>query len=363
MVFNTIEDAIYGGSVEDVDRFLSSGVDVNTTNETGRTLLMLAIDNCFDTYEMKYRTDIINLLISKNANINAKDEDGETAMFRAILTSVEIIDSLVQAKANVNEVDNKGDTPLIRCMTFNIDADKIDRLIAHGADLYYENTENGNTPMLEAAGMGRFEILKHFFPKIHDINATNATGDTLLMSAARFHDIHTLKLIIDAKPNINLQDKDGRTALMWAVFRESCTNANILLENGADLKLKDNDGKTAVDLAYQIEDDSIRNEMIHILKKYQDAPLVKNPQKEATPVLAKVPVQETTKEPAPAKVLTQETAKVPSLSKVSAKESVPILAKVSPQETTKKPDPVKVSAQVPVQKKQRVIIVKITYKY
>jgi hypothetical protein len=43
---------------------------------------MLAIDNCFDSYEMKYRTDIINLLISKNANINAKDEDGETAMFR-----------------------------------------------------------------------------------------------------------------------------------------------------------------------------------------------------------------------------------------------------------------------------------------
>jgi ankyrin repeat protein len=63
--------------------------------------------------------------------------------------------------------------------------------------------------------MGRLEILKHFFPKIHDINATNAIGDTLLMSAARFHDIHTLKLIIDAKPNINLQDKDGRTALMW----------------------------------------------------------------------------------------------------------------------------------------------------
>jgi hypothetical protein len=34
-------------------------------------------------------------------------------------------------------------------MTFNIDTDKIDRLITHGADLYYENTENGNTPLLE----------------------------------------------------------------------------------------------------------------------------------------------------------------------------------------------------------------------
>ncbi len=43
-------------------------------------------------------------------------------------------------------------------MTFNIDTDKIDRLIAHGADLYYENTENGNTPLLE----GLFLLVLYF---------------------------------------------------------------------------------------------------------------------------------------------------------------------------------------------------------
>ena len=95
---------------------------------------MLAIDNCFDGNEMIYKTDIINLLISKDVDVNAKDEDGETALFRgfiikahlvetnfksfiilAILTSNEIIDILVEAGANVNETNNKGDSPLIRC--------------------------------------------------------------------------------------------------------------------------------------------------------------------------------------------------------------------------------------------------------
>jgi hypothetical protein len=112
-----------------------------------------------------------------------------------------------------------------------------------------------------------------------------------------------------------------------------------------------------------IEDSTIRNDMIQILKKYQEAPLVKKPEQEAQPVLAKVSAQETETRSAAAKVSTQETAKVPSPAKVSAKEVEPKLAKISSQKTTKVPEPAKISAQVTVQKKQMVIIVKITYKY
>ena len=53
--------------------------------------------------------------------------------------------------------------------------------------------------------MGRAEILKHVFRKIHDINDKNSIGETLLTSGVRLHDCQTLQLILDGKPNIDLQ--------------------------------------------------------------------------------------------------------------------------------------------------------------
>jgi hypothetical protein len=43
---------------------------------------MLAVRHSFDTSAGSYRTNIINLLLSKNADVNLKDNDGETAMFQ-----------------------------------------------------------------------------------------------------------------------------------------------------------------------------------------------------------------------------------------------------------------------------------------
>ena len=73
---------MYDKSFEGVESFLSSGVDVNTSNDEGRTLLMEAIGGSFNSSTNGYDTNIINLLISKSANVNAKDNDGESAIFR-----------------------------------------------------------------------------------------------------------------------------------------------------------------------------------------------------------------------------------------------------------------------------------------
>lgn len=64
--------AISSGNVQNVQRLIQSGVNVNVATLSGKTPLMLA---AFTGY-----ADIVQLLISAGANIHARDREGNTAI-------------------------------------------------------------------------------------------------------------------------------------------------------------------------------------------------------------------------------------------------------------------------------------------
>ena len=74
--------AIAKGSLSEVEKLIESGVDINykyknDRNESEHTALH---------YAVKYRKfDIAELLIEKGANVNAKAEDGWTALMLAVV--------------------------------------------------------------------------------------------------------------------------------------------------------------------------------------------------------------------------------------------------------------------------------------
>ena len=84
----SIHEAVQDGNIEAVKQHLAAGTDVNGTGEElGWTPLHLAA--------YKGQNEIVELLIAKGANVNAKNDIGETPLDFAIqLKSTEIADLL-----------------------------------------------------------------------------------------------------------------------------------------------------------------------------------------------------------------------------------------------------------------------------
>lgn len=133
--------------------------------------------------------DMINLLLNFGANINAKDDKGQTAIIIASdFICVNIVKTLIAEGANVNSIDDEGTTALMKVCGCEIaelvpDAkDIIELLLNNGANLQKENNF-GYTSLMLASMKGNVEIVKYLILKGANIDAQNNKGDTALILA------------------------------------------------------------------------------------------------------------------------------------------------------------------------------------
>jgi len=105
---------------------LAKEADVNAKDEDGRTPLHLAVESA--------NRDIIQLLLDKGADINAKDEkSGSTALHYAVRFSKrETAELLIARGADINARDKQGHTPLY--VAANHDYKITEFLLSEGAD-------------------------------------------------------------------------------------------------------------------------------------------------------------------------------------------------------------------------------------
>lgn len=94
-----------GDSAEALKKAIDSGLNVNATDDDYETALMKAADD-------GRRTAVRNL-IAAGADVNLQDEDGETALMKAADEGyADIVQQLINAGANVNLRDDDGETAL-----------------------------------------------------------------------------------------------------------------------------------------------------------------------------------------------------------------------------------------------------------
>ena len=112
--------------------------------------------------------EIVELLLARNAELNAQNKDGCTPLFVAVLDgNKEVVEALLAHKANVNATDNNGFTPLHVAVSkcYN---EVIKLLLAHGANVNAKSVD-GLTPLQEAAVMKRNDVVALLVAK--DISA------------------------------------------------------------------------------------------------------------------------------------------------------------------------------------------------
>ena len=92
--------------------------------------------------------DEVNRLISAGANVNAKDDDGTIPLHWAYQSTVSIVEALVAAVADVNAKENKGRTPLHWASGVPLGGESIvAALLIAGADVNAKDTIYGQTPL------------------------------------------------------------------------------------------------------------------------------------------------------------------------------------------------------------------------
>src|SRR5665213_1201503 len=161
-------NAAVSNDVETVKSLLNKGVDVNAKNYIGMTALMRAA--------ARGQTNMVEFLLDSGADINAKDKWGDTALLcvsqynlnedtglpRMLTTDDEIIEIkiyklLLDKGADINTRNNSGDTALIGGVVESGGTDTVKFLLSRGADINVKD-QDGSTALQLAIGEGNAAI-------------------------------------------------------------------------------------------------------------------------------------------------------------------------------------------------------------
>lgn len=173
------EDALSAASLGnngDLTALLNRGMDTETVDTSGNTLLILAARDGHLT--------TVDLLIKRRAKVGARNFAGDSALMMAVL---------------------KGEAAVVQ------------RLLEAGAPVNH----SGWTPLMYAAFEGRLDLVDLLLAKGAEVNARSPNQSTSLMLAARNGHVDTVRRLLKAGADPELKNDQGLTADAWAL-----TNGN-----------------------------------------------------------------------------------------------------------------------------------------
>ena len=242
--------AVSDGEFGEVRRLVEAGADLEAGSSVpltrGMTILQLAVWH-------KWDMEAVKLLIDLGADVDAKDQRGNSALIYAIKARPAIrlpqAELLLEAGAGVKAKGEKGMTALMHAaMHDNIPALKI--LLEAGADVRARD-KTGWTALMHATRIkyGYTAVVASLIEAGSDVNAAHRHGGTALSSAAYNGHAAVVRLLIEARANVNPKDKAGWTPLICSAVNGHAEVVALLLGAGADLNARDHLGRTALSVA------------------------------------------------------------------------------------------------------------------
>ena len=142
---------------------------------------------------------------------------------------------LIAQGANIHAKDNNGETPLLEAAR-NGCFDICKLLINKGADVNCQNQKNNATALHLAAYNGYAEICELLIANgIEDIDTVHEGGNTPLLAALQQGKPDVAKLLIAKGADIHVRTKTyNETPLLWAIGQDYFDVAKMLLNRGAD---------------------------------------------------------------------------------------------------------------------------------
>ena len=221
---------------------------------------------------------MVEALIAAGADLEARDDDGETALIAASESGrgLKVVHVLLAAGSDLEARGDAGRTALIAA-TRARGSMMLEALLVAGADLGARNrggalaaqiaaiTDATASPRSRMPGgflglqfddtnewslAAELTVVQALVAAGADPRVRDAQGATPLMHAAGYSsNPKMVEVLVTAGSELDALDIAGRSALMWAAaFASSSEVVEVLLDLGADASLKSHAGETACDL-------------------------------------------------------------------------------------------------------------------
>ena len=248
----------YFGNKKRVSIALSKGANINFIDENGNNALILAV------FAREY--ELVKFLANYHKNekgkvipeiepidVNWKNKDGISALHLAIkLKNYRIAEILLRAGANPNLEDRFGETPIFNAVRED-EPDLIELLLVYGADINHKNREGQTSLIVSAQNRKRQQAMLSLIKNGADLYATDNNKRNCLMHAANNDNGAMMDIIlkaVDYDTNfLNSVDINKTSTMMICAKRGNREAVRVLLSRGANPFLLDNNGKGASDYA------------------------------------------------------------------------------------------------------------------
>ena len=218
-----IHIAASNGHVPFVERLLSLGVDINSTDDDERTPLHWAA-----TYG---NTDMAVFLLKEGAAVNITQCDGFTPLHAATcLGHDNVCKVLLKNGAQVNMADRDGWTAFHTSVCYG-HANVVKTLMDAGASLTRLTSDNENVIHI-AASSGKVDIAKLLVERGADVNAVNLKGNTAFYMAVYYNELEMAKFLIKIGANMYSTNGPRKSPLYLAAMRSSMEFISLFMSSG-----------------------------------------------------------------------------------------------------------------------------------
>ncbi|KAG1661872.1 Ankyrin [Nymphon striatum] len=162
-------------------------------------------------------------------------EAEEILLINAYEGDINKVKELLSKDVDVNAKGDNGETPLLAA----VNSGKVDMtalLLSYGADIEARNFQE-STPLIIAAQYGHAAITAMLIELGANLSVRDYNGyDPLMIAASRDHNL-VVRQLIAFGADTTLQNNHGNTALMLAIYNEHADVVKILLEKGSKKQL------------------------------------------------------------------------------------------------------------------------------
>lgn len=278
------------GDTDGIERLLKVDIDLNETDESGRTAL--------HTVAGSGDVDIVTILLIRGAKIDPEDNSGRTPLLVAVNNgSTEVVEVLSAAGADISLQDNFGTSPASQSLINSpeqlsalLTDENINLSVLNGMPILHAAaasglynhlgvilTEGADTKLSDESGRTALDaaltspvglnqarcaavLLKENSPSpqsedwqyiVEPLRTGNLEirfdyGSTALHLAAERGHEGMIHYLLENGAKIDARDQPGNTALHVAVRRGYRTIATILLDEGSDVNVRDYNGNAPI---------------------------------------------------------------------------------------------------------------------